>query len=191
MSIFIKIIINKRKSEFENIQYLPQVISLYERFSRYLNDDYFIQGGKNSIDAVLELVERTSPYFWAVVNKKNGKLAGFVFLDNWTGAAGDFHSVEVTTCFNPVYWGIYTKICAKKFIKYCFKKYKLKKIKALIFSQNFKVKALLKRSGFKKEASLKAETLKNGQLQDIDVFSIIKKQTEQTNKLEKEVKNET
>jgi RimJ/RimL family protein N-acetyltransferase len=190
MSKFIQIIINKRKMEFKNIQYLPQIIALYERFSRYLNDDYFSQNETAPIDAVLGLVERTSPFFWAVVNKKNGKLAGFVFLDNWVGAADDFHSVEVTTCFNPMYWGNYTKICAKKFIKYCFKKYKLKKLKALIFSQNFKVKALLNRSGFKKEALLKAETLKNGQLQDIEVFSIIKKQNENKNKLEKEVNNE-
>jgi len=175
MSKFIKIIINKRKMDFKNLQYLPQIISLYERFSRYLNDDYFLSDKKSSIDAVLDLVERTTPYFWAVINKKNDKLAGFVFLDNWTGAMNDFHSAEITTCFNPIYWGIYTKICAKKFIKYIFKKYKLKKLKAHIFSQNFKVKALLKRSGFKKEAVLKAETLKNGQLQDIEVFSIIRR----------------
>lgn len=190
MSKFIQIIINKQAREFKNIQYLPQIISLYERFSRYLNDDYFAKGEESSLDAVLMLIEKTTPYFWAVVNKKNGKLAGFVFLENWVGAANDFHSVEVTTCFNPMYWGDYTKICAKKFIKYCFKKYKLKKLKALIFSQNFKVKALLKRSGFKKEALLKAETLKNGILQDIEVFSIIKKQIENKNKLEKEVNNE-
>jgi len=175
MSKFITIIIDKNKNEFKNLQYLPQVIALYERFSRYLNDDYFLQGDKSSLEAVLSLVERTTPYFWAVICKKSGKLAGFVFLDNWVGAKGQVHSAEVTTCFNPMYWGNYTKICAKKFIKYSFKKYKLKKLKAHVFSQNFKVKALLKRSGFKKEAVLKAETLKNGQLQDIEVFSIIRR----------------
>lgn len=179
---FVKIKINNRTSEFKNLQYLPQIISLYERFSRYLNDDYFLQGAKTSIDAVLALVERTSPYFWAVIDEKSGKLSGFVFLDNWVGSANNFHSTEVTTCFNPMFWGNYTKICAKKFIKYCFKKYKLKKLKALVFSQNFKVKALLKRSGFKKEAVLKAETLKNGELQDIEVFSIIKKEAGQASK---------
>jgi hypothetical protein len=41
MNKFIKIIINKEKREFRNIHYLPAVISLYERFSDYLNDDYF------------------------------------------------------------------------------------------------------------------------------------------------------
>lgn len=176
MSKFIKVIINKNKNEFRNIQYLPSIIILYEKFARYLHDDYFLQNQPSSIDAVINLVERTGPYFWAVIDKKSDKLAGFAFLDNWVGTKDDFHSAEITTCFHPAFWGTYTKICAKKFIKYCFKKYKLKKLKASVFPQNFKVKTLLKRSGFKKEAVLKAETLKNGVLQDIEVFTIIKEE---------------
>lgn len=174
MSKFIKITINKNKKEFKNIEYLPQIIALYERFSAYLHDDYFLESKISAIDAVLELVERTSPYFWAIIDKKKNKLAGFVFLDNWVGAKNNPHSAEVTTCFNPAYWGIYTKICARKFINYCFKNYKVRKLKASIFPQNFKVKTLLKRVGFKKEATLKAETVKKGIMQDIEVFSIIK-----------------
>jgi len=170
---FIKIIINRRNREFRNIQYIPQIIILYEKFSKYLHDDYFLENQKSSIDSVISLIEKTSPFFWAVIDKKSSKFAGFVFLGNWVGAKHNPHSAEVTTCFNPKFWGNYTKMCAKKFIKYCFKKYKLKKIKAYIFPQNFKVRALLKRAGFKKEAILKAETLKNGNLQDIEVFSII------------------
>lgn len=173
MSKFIKIIINKNAKEFRNIEYLPGIIMLYERFSRYLNDDYFLKG-KSSIDAVIEIVEKTAPYFWAIIDKKTGKLAGFVFLDNWTGAKNSLHAAEVTTCFNPAYWGKYTKFCARKFVKYCFKRYGLKKLKASVFVQNFKVKTLLKCAGFQKEATLRAETLKDGQLQDIDVFSVIK-----------------
>lgn len=173
MSKFIKIIINKNSNEIRNIRYLPAVIALYERFARYLHDDYFLQNKLSSTDAVIELVEKTCPYFWAVVDKKSGNLAGFAFLDNWIGTKDNFHSAEITTCFHQSYWGSYTKYCAKKFIKYCFKKYKLKKIKASVFPQNFKVKTLLKRSGFKREAVLRAETIKNGVLQDIEVFSIM------------------
>lgn len=174
MNKFIKVIINKKRKEFRNIQYLPQVISLYERFSKYLHDDYFLENQTSSVDSIIDLVEKTSPFFWVVVDKKSDKFAGFVFLDNWVGSKNNFHSAEITTCFDPSFWGSYTKLCAKKFIKYCFKKYKLKKLKAYVFFQNFKVKTLLKQSGFKKEALLKAETLKNGQLQDIEVYSIIK-----------------
>lgn len=176
MSKFIKIKIDKKSHEFSNITYLPDVIVQYERFSRYLHDDYFTQNNPSSIDAVIALVERTSPYFWVILDEKTAKVAGFVFLDNWVGTKDKFHSAEVTTCFNPMFWGNYTKFCAKKFIRYCFKKYKLKKLKAHVFVQNFKVKTLLKRAGFVKEAVLKAETVKNGLMQDIEVFSIIKKE---------------
>lgn len=171
---FIKIIINRKRKEFRNIQYLPQVISLYERFSRYLHDDYFLNTQKSPVDAVINLIEKTSPFFWIIIDKKSSKFAGFVFLDNWVGSGNNFHSAEVTTCFDPSFWGKYTKICAKKFIKYCFKKYKLAKLKAYVFPQNVKVKTLLKRTGFNKEAVLKAETVKNGVLQDIEVYSIVK-----------------
>lgn len=175
MSKFIKIIINRKRKEFRNIHYLPQIISLYERFSKYLHDDYFLQKQKTSVDAIVDLVERTSPFFWIIVDKNTDKFAGFVFLENLVGTSENFHSAEVTTCFEPEFWGKYTKICAKKFINYCFKKYKLRKLKAYVFPQNSKVKTFLKKTGFKKEAVLAAETMKNGELQDIEVYSIIKK----------------
>jgi len=174
MSRFIKIIINRKRNEFRNIEYLPQVIQLYERFSKYLHDDYFLENQISSVDAVINLVEKISPFFWVVVEEKSSKFAGFVFLENWIGAKNNFHSAEITTCFTPSFWGKYTKICAKKFIKYCFKKYKFKKLKAYIFPQNSRVKTLLKKSGFKKEALLRAETIKNKKSQDIEVYSIIK-----------------
>lgn len=171
---FLKVIINRKSKEFKNIEYLPQVIILYEKFSKYLHDDYFLKNMKSSVDAVIELIEKTSPFFWVVIDKKTSRFAGFVFLDNWVGAKNNFHSAEVTTCFNPTFWGEYTKKCAKKFIKYCFKKYKFKKLKAYVFPQNFKVQTLLKSAGFKKECVLVAETLKHGVFQDIEVFSIVK-----------------
>lgn len=181
MSKFIKLVIDRSKNEFRNIQYIPQVIRLYEQFSKYLHDDYFLEDKKSSVDAVIELIEKTSPFFWGVLDNKTSKFAGFVFLDNWTGSFDKSHCAEVTTCFHPAFWGDYTKICAKKFIKYCFKKYNLKKLKAYVFPQNLKVRGLLKRVGFKKEALLKSETVKNGKLQDIEIYSIVKSEMQKVN----------
>ena len=42
-----------------------------------------------------------------------------------------------------------------------------------MFPQNFRVKSLLKNVGFKKEAVLKGETLKYGELQDVEVFAVV------------------
>src|SRR5574344_1271209 len=150
MSQFVKLIINRNRKIFRNIKYLPSVIHLYERFSKYLNDDYF----NLSIDGLIDLIEKNGNYFWVILDERTKKFTGFVFLDNWTGEKNNPHSAEVTTCFEPEYWGDYTKICARQFIKYCFKKDKLKKLKACIFPQNSRVKNILKRSGFKREALL-------------------------------------
>lgn len=174
MSKFIKIIVNRNQGKFRNIEHLPQIIKLYEKFSNALYDDYFLEHKKSSVDSVIDLIEKATPYFWVILEKNSNKFAGFCFLDNWVGTNNIKHSAEVTTCFEPEFWGKYTKICARKFIKFCFKKYKIKKLKALVFLQNIRVKTLLKNSGFKKEALLKAETIKNGKLQDIEVYSIVK-----------------
>lgn len=174
MSIFIKIVVNRKQKKFLNIGYLPHIIKLYEEFATVLHDDYFIENKKSSVDVIIELIERTSPYFWAILDKEHKRFAGFCFLDNWIGSKNTPHSAEVTTCFEPAFWGKYTKFCAKKFIKFCFKRYKLKKLKAYVFPQNSRVKTLLKKSGFTKESLLKAETVKDGKLQDIEVYSIIK-----------------
>ena len=171
---FIKITINRKNKEFKNIQYLPQIIALIEKFARYLHDDYFFENRKSPVDSIIDLIEKTTPFFWVIIDKKTDKFTGFIFLENWVGAKNNFHSAEVTTCFCPEFWGKHTKICAKKFVKYCFKKYKLKKLKAYVFAQNFKVKTLLKVAGFKKEAVLRGETLKDGELQDVEVFAVIK-----------------
>lgn len=174
MSKFIKIILNRKRNEFRNIHFVPDVIALFERFSRYLCDDYFVENKDLFIDSIIDLIEKTSPFFWVIIDKKSSKVAGFVYLDNWVGDGEKLHSAEVTTCFNPSFWGKYTKICAKRFINYSFKKYKLTKLKAHVFPQNQKVKTFLKVIGFKKEAVLKAETIKNNELQDIEVYSIIR-----------------
>ncbi|MDD3436152.1 MAG: GNAT family protein [Candidatus Gastranaerophilales bacterium] len=174
MNKFTKIIISRKGNIFRNIHYLPKILCLYEKFSRYLHDDYFFESSNNFVDKIIDLIENTSPFFWVIIDKNTGKFAGFAFLENRVGNRENFHSAEITTCFEPQFWGEYTKMCAKKFVKYCFKKYKLKKLKAHIFPQNQRVKAILKQTGFKKEAVLKAETVKNGELQDVEVYSIIK-----------------
>ena len=86
-----------------------------------------------------------------------------------------FHSAEITTCFKQEYWGDFTKQVAKKFIRYCFKKLKFKKLKALVYKENYRVTSILETAGMKPEAELKSETMKNGKLQDIKIYSILNK----------------
>ena len=171
---FEKLYINRYKRAYKNVEYIPKIIELFKRFSAYLYDDYHLET-EDILEATISLIESCREYFWVIIDDETRDLMGFAYLENLIGGGGKIHSAEVTTCFYPRYWGNSTKVAAKKFIKYCFKKIKLKKLKALVFEQNFKTKAILKYVGFKKEALLKGETLKNGKMQNIVIYSILKK----------------
>lgn len=172
MARFIRLVINRRYDVFENTEYLSQAMFLYLRYQKYLDDDY-AKNGSTFYDYFVELVERVCPLFWLIMDED--KVAGFVYLDNMIGDNESLHSAELTTCFDKAYWGEFTKLSAKRFLDYCFETYGFKKIKASVYPQNSRVKAILKQSGFESEALLKAETLRNKELQDIEIYSIFNK----------------
>ena len=166
---FIKLKIDRKNQKYNNIQFLEDVFNLYSRFEKYLNDDY---GKSNSLlDMLISLVERNTPFFWVI--QKDNKFAGFVFLENIIGSDDKLHSAEITTCFKEEYWGHFTKLAARKFIRYCFKKLGFKKLKALVYRENFRVTSILKSAGMELEAELKAETMREGKMQDVMVYSIL------------------
>lgn len=156
---------------YENPAYVKQAILLYLKYSKFLDDDY-ADAKNDKVQYFLDLINRTYPYFWVITEGE--KVSGFVYLDNIIGNNKKYHSAELVTCFDKNYWGIYTKICAYCFLRLIFQKYGFEKIKALIYPENFRVKNLLLYSGFSKEALLKNETKRNGKLQDIEIYSILK-----------------
>ena len=170
---FVNLVIDRSQNRFVNTKYLSEVLFLYLRYSKFLDDDYAFDGC-SFYEYFINLVERLNPFFWIILY--NGRVSGFVFLDNIIGDSKRPHSAELTTCFDRAFWGNYTKFCADIFLKYCFNSLKLKKIKALIYPQNYRVKALLRKSGFEKEGYLKNETLRNNKLQDIEIYSLINKE---------------
>lgn len=157
---------------FTNLHYIPLIWENYTKYFKYLQDDF----SDNDIN-ILSLVEKTVPYFWIIIDNKN-QYMGFVFLDNFVGNNNALYSAELTTCFEKHAWGDFTKYSAKIFLEKCFKDFGFKKIKALIFPDNFRVKTLLKVSGFNYETTLKSETLRGGKPQDIEIYSLYKTTSE-------------
>ena len=153
-------------------QYVTPTNQLYERFKRYLEDDY-------NEDTLAGIINRCYPFFHIILS--DTAFAGFVYLDNITGNSKELYSAELVTCLHPIYWGDFTKRCAEIYIKKCFEKFGFKKIKALVYPDNFRVKKLLECAGFKKEAELKAETMRFGKPQDIEVYSIMRCKNENIN----------
>ncbi len=165
------VIINRRRGIFENCRYLPEIMFLYLRYAKYLEDDFTDRKG-SFLASFTDLVERVSPFFWAVVDKED-RLAGFIYLENFTGSGKTLHSAEINTCFNKKYWGNFTYLTGVIFLNYCRDALGLKKLKAVIYRENFRVKTLLKKLGFQKEALHPAETVKNGKPQDIEEWGFI------------------
>ena len=155
-----------------NSENINLVNHLYEKFKKYIEDDY-------NEDTLAGLIHRTYPYFWVILSDTS--FAGFVYLENICGNAKKFHSAEITTCFEPRFWGDFTKECARYFLTRCFKEFGFIKIKALVYPENSRVKTLLKSSGFKKEALLKAETIRSGRLQDIEIYTLYRNEVENEN----------
>jgi len=166
---FKPLIINRSEDFFENLQYLPQVMFLYKKYGKFLMDDFALSGN-SFYEYFINLVESVSPYFFVILCDE--EVAGFVYLENFTGDVNVMHSAEITTCFDRKYWGGFTYYTALVFFNYCFETLGIKKLKALIYPENFRVKQLLTRCRFEKEGYLKSETVRDGQFQDIEVYAL-------------------
>ena len=148
----------------DNLHYIPKVQTCFQRYYKYLLDDFA------PVD-IYSLIKSVSPYFWLILNNKN-EFMGFVFLDNIIGSQETSYSAEITTCFDKKAWGDYTRYSAKFFLKKCFDEFGFQKIKAQIYPDNFRVIQLLKSSGFQYECTVPKETIRNGKLQDIEIYGL-------------------
>lgn len=173
---FYKIKIKPLVGVYENISYIPDVIRLLRKFKHKLFDDYFFDESQSLEKSLIHLIARTTPCFW-VITAENGDFRGFVYLDDWQGSSKRRHSATITTCIDPKYWGAFTKLAGKRFVKYAFRRYKLRKLKAEVYSDNKNAVAVLKKLGFTKECTLKSETIVAKKPVNIDVYSIIKQET--------------
>ena len=152
----------------ENItKYLFELNQCYQKYYKYLQDDF-----TEKYEDVRQFVEQFGKYSWIVEEFISGKFMGFLALDNFIGNDKKLYSAEITTFYKKEAWGIFTKYSGKLFLKKCFDELGLEKVKAVIFSDNFRVKTLLKNSGFVYESTLKSETLRNNKKQDIEIYSI-------------------
>ena len=152
MCKFLNLVIDRAHSRFENTEYLSNVIFLYMRYAKFLNDDY---APEISYSTIISKIENCGRLFFVVLDSKSGEFAGFIYIDN-------------------LFWGKFVKATADKFFDYCFNTLKFKKIKAQIYPFNSRVRAILRYSGFKKDGILRGETLKNGEMADVEVYSLLK-----------------
>ena len=100
----------------------------------------------------------------------NGKLAGGIGLD-----ALDKHKAEIGYSLSKVYWNKGTATEALRLVTdFRFKKLKLKRIYAYVFTKNKASAKVLEKNGYKREGLLKKHYTKNGKFFDAYIFAKLK-----------------
>ena len=79
MCKFVKLVIDRQNSRYENTRYLSNVMFLYSRYAKFLNDDYAPEVCYMNL---INMIEKCGELFFIVLNKQNDDFAGFIYLDN-------------------------------------------------------------------------------------------------------------
>ena len=79
MCKFLSLVIDRAHSRFENTEYLSNVVFLYLRYSKFLNDDYAPEANYSNI---LSKIESCGGLFYIVLNSSGSDFAGFIYIDN-------------------------------------------------------------------------------------------------------------
>lgn len=151
----------------ENLRYIPDIERCFHKYFQYFQDDFSLY----KTEPATSFIRSNTPFFWIILDFYENFM-GFVFLDNFIGNDKNLFSAEISTCFDKKAWGSFTRYSAKLFLKKCFDEIGLYKIKAQVYPENYRSKKYLTDIGFKYESILKNETLRNGKLQDIEVYAI-------------------
>lgn len=146
---------------------LPKIKELLNKYKNFLEDDY-------TTGCFEESLSKISPHLYAGFN--NGNFMGFVYLSDWKGGMGNFHSCTMTVCIDKKFWGKPAKEASAIFIDKIFKYYNLYKMKALVFENNKNVINYLIALGFKKEGVLEGETFKHNKPVNLLVYSVFNKE---------------
>jgi RimJ/RimL family protein N-acetyltransferase len=121
---------------------------------------------------------------WIDIANENVPLTNFAIVFKGT-AIGGIGIIEKTDVFRKnaeigywlgeKYWnrGIATK-ALKAMLYYTFENFNIHRIYAHVFETNIASKAVLKKCGFKLEACLKKSVIKNNEVQDCYIYSILK-----------------
>jgi|GEM_PF-4806710 len=156
----------KGSNPFVDNYILPKIKDLLDRYKNVLEDDY-------TTGCFEEFLSKISPHLYA--GFQDGRFMGFVYLSDWKGGKGEFHSCIVTVCVDRKFRGKPAREAGKIFVDKIFKYYNLYKMKALVFENNINVINFLASLGFKKEGILEGETFKHNKPVNLLVYSVFNK----------------
>jgi [ribosomal protein S5]-alanine N-acetyltransferase len=133
---------------------------------------YTLEIASNWIQNHKKLIENGDAYPFAVVLKEEN-----VFIGTMTIRIDKLHNKgELAYWIGKKYWGKgYATESAKKVIEFGFNKLKLNRIWAPIMNKNKASGKVLEKVGMKYEGTLKEDVLRWDNYEDVDIYSVLKR----------------
>jgi|GEM_PF-6768633 len=119
------------------------------------------------IEAVAGLIEGAGRCFWVVKRKKDGVFAGFMYLYNFYGK-----TAFAGACFKREFWGEEVLKIGQKFLKHCFSRLALHKLKCETMHSNPYVNGFLRRMGFALEGVMEEDTFVDGKPENLLLWGL-------------------
>lgn len=145
---FVSISFDPQTLNIREFQLIKEISDLLYRYRTRLFDDFAYCECADPVEKTLQLVREYSPAFWAILDPKNGELAGVVYLYDWRGNRSFNFSACVSTCFKRKYWGAFARRAGRLFLRHVCHKYRLLSLRAEVFDNNPCGGAFLRRLGF-------------------------------------------
>ena len=116
---FLPIIANKTKDKYENFEYLPFVMNLFNEYKDLLTDDYYPKNQEELVYFLLNEINSLYPWFLIILNPENEPI-GVTFISHWHGNKTKYHSCQIHAVFEKKYWGTPVKEASNQLFNYLF-----------------------------------------------------------------------
>ena len=121
---------------------------------------------------LVEKYENGTLWWWAIVNKGDGKMIGRCEL---TDVVPHIGRADIGYALNKKYWGKgYATQAIRSVMRYGFADMKLNRIAATVLTENAASVHLLEKMGMTREGTLRQDTKIRGYLEDVHLYGILK-----------------
>lgn len=174
---FLPVIADINQGKFENQQFLPFILTLFDKYKNVLIDDYYPKDSSQLISYLINQINELYP--WFLICLIDDKPIGTVWVSHWHGGiveSGKFkyHSCQIHSYIDKKYWGKTTNFITNEFLNILFDSYDIERVQMEIPQYNHKAQAFAKKMGFTQEGIVRCATIKDGKPINHILFSKLK-----------------
>lgn len=169
---FEPVIADRTSEKFVNVQYLPFILTLFEKYRNILSDDYYPQEESELVNYLIE--EINSLYPWFLICLKDGEPIGTVWISHWHGTANRYHSCQVHSYLDRKFWGKPAREAMDELLDILFNHIGVQRVQMEIPEFNRKAVGFAEKMGFVREGTVRCATIKDGKPLNHVLFSKLK-----------------